>query len=87
MLFRCPYGYLFEAKSKGMVLRKLKGFTKPYVIKPPLSQETEFSEGDAFGFSIVLFGDAAKFERHLLAAVLDMGSKGIGTMERRERLS
>lgn len=86
LLFRCPYGYLFETPSKGMFLRRLRGFTKPYVIKPPASEETEFSEGDPLIFSIVLFGDSARFERQLLSAVIDAGRGGIGTREGRGRL-
>ncbi|MEM3740041.1 MAG: CRISPR system precrRNA processing endoribonuclease RAMP protein Cas6 [Candidatus Korarchaeum sp.] len=86
MLLRCPYGYLFEAKSKGIVLRKLEGFTKPYVLKPPLSDSVEFSEGDPLSFSVVLFGDAVGFEKQLLSAVIEMGRRGIGRRERRGRV-
>jgi len=80
-LFRCPYGYLFRAVSKGFVLRKVRGFTKPYVIKPPSPEKTDFSEGDPLTFSIVLFGDSARFEKQLLSAVLDMGRRGLGKKE------
>ncbi|MGC8933337.1 MAG: CRISPR system precrRNA processing endoribonuclease RAMP protein Cas6 [Candidatus Methanodesulfokora sp.] len=86
LLFRCPYGYLYEVKSKGIVLRNIEGFTKPYVIKPPVTEETDFSEGDSFTFSIVLFGDSTRFEKQVLSAVIEMGRKGIGTREKRGRL-
>ena len=81
-LLRCPYGYLYETKSKGIVLRNIEGFTKPYVIKPPVTEETDFSEGDELRFSIVLFGDSTKFERHILSAVIEMGRKGLGRREK-----
>lgn len=78
LLLKCPYGYLFEAKSKGLALRKLEGYTKPYTIKPPLMEETNFEEGDELTFSVVLFGDAAKFERQLLASVAEIARRGLG---------
>jgi hypothetical protein len=86
LIFRCPYGYIYRTPSKGLVLRKISGFTKPYVIKPPPDERTEFSEGEEFKFSIVLFGDSVKFEKQLLSAVLEMGRKGLGTKERRGKL-
>ncbi len=86
LIFRCPYGYLYETPSKGLVLRKISGFTKPYVMKPPPDERTDFSEGEEFKFSIVLFGDSVKFERHILSAVVEMGRRGLGTKERRGKL-
>ena len=77
-LFRCPYGYLYRAKSKGIVLRNLEHFTKPYVIKPPLEQRAEYGEGDVISFSVVLFGDAIEFEWELLNAVRAMCRTGLG---------
>mgnify|MGYP000234374527 CR=1 FL=1 len=85
LIFKCPYGYLYETPSKGLVLRKISGFTKPYVIKPP-DEKTDFSEGEELKFSVVLFGDSAKFEKQLLSAVLEMGRRGLGTKERRGKL-
>ncbi len=86
MIFRCPYGYLYKTPSKGLVLKKISGFTKPYVIKPPLTSEMDFSEGDSLTFSLVLFGDAVSFENPLFMAVKDMCRHGLGVKGKKGRL-
>jgi len=85
-IFNCPYGYLFRSKSKGLVLRNIKGFTKPYVIKPPLEKRTEYRRGSRIKFSVVLFGDAIKFENAVLNAVFAMCNYGLGTKDAKGRL-
>jgi hypothetical protein len=86
LIFRCPYGYLYRTPSKGLILRKVSGFTKPYVIKPPAAEKMDFSEGEKMGFSVVLFGDSTRFEKQLLSAVVEMGRRGLGIREKRGRL-
>ncbi len=85
-IFNCPYGYLFRAKSKGIVLKNLEHFTKPYVIKPPLESKTEYRRGDTLGFSMVLFGDAIEYEMHVINAVNSMCRTGLGFKGRRGEL-
>ena len=85
-VFKCPFGYLYRAPSKGMILRKIKGYTKPYVIKPPLNSKTSFSKGDEFNFSIVLFGDSTTFEMPLLISIQEMARSGLGRKGKRGRL-
>lgn len=83
LMFKCPYGYLFRAKSKGIVLRKNMHYTKPYVIKPPLEQRTIYKRGDTITFSIVLHGDAMEYEHHIVQAVNSMCRWGLGFRDRR----
>jgi len=78
LIFNCPYGYIFKSKSKGLVLSNIEGFTKPYVIKPPLDRKTFYEKGSKIKFSIVLFGDAIKFENSIFNAVFSMCNHGIG---------
>jgi len=78
LLFKCPYGYLFRTKSKGIVLRKLDHYTKPYVIKPPLESKTDYLPGDVLRFSLVLFGDSMEYEWHIFNAVNSMCRQGLG---------
>ncbi len=86
ILFKCPYGYLFRATTKGIVLRKIKHYTKPYVIKPPLEPKTEYRAGDTLRFSIVLYGDAMAYEDHLFNAVNSMCRSGLGSRDCRGSL-
>ncbi len=75
---KCPYGYLFRARSKGIVLRKIMHISKPLVLKPPLTLRREFRRGDQLVFSTVLFGDSIVFEKDLIEAILRLGERGIG---------
>ncbi len=85
IVFKCPFGYLFRARSKGIVLSKLKGYAKPYVLKPPLSEKQKYAAGDELVFSFILFGDAVQFESELIKAVLTLCDAGIGERDARGR--
>jgi hypothetical protein len=82
---KCPYGYLFRARSKGIVLRKIIHISKPLVLKPPLTLRREFRRGDQLVFSAVLFGDSIVFEKDLIESILRLGERGIGYRGRRGR--
>lgn len=86
VLFHCPFGYLYRAPSKGVVLRGLESVVKPYVVKPPLDPRVLYRRGDVIRFSLALFGDALRFEDAVLQAVMDMCHSGLGTREGRARL-
>jgi len=86
LLFKCPYSYLFRTTTKGIVLRKIEHYTKPYVIKPPLESKTTYRPGETIRFSLVLFGDATEFEDHVFNAVNSMCRFGLGTKEYRGKL-
>jgi len=85
-LFSCPFGYIYESRSKGIVLRKIEEFPKPYSLKPPLDGKEVYSEGDRLTFSFVLLGDAVKFEDEIIRAVVSMCSAGIGVRGKRGRV-
>jgi len=86
LLHDCPYGYLIRTPSKGVVLRKLEAVSKPLVLKPPLDYSSGVRAGSALTFSVVLFGDAVRFEKHLLLAVSQMAKNGLGRREKRSPL-
>lgn len=82
---KCAYGYLYRARSKGIVLKGISGFSKPFVLKPPLTLAKQFNPGDELVFSIVLFGDAIRFEREIIYSIILLGRRGIGRRFRRGR--
>lgn len=76
---RCVYARTFEVRP---VARDAKARTTaiphPYVIEPPLSTETQFQAGQAFDFSLLLFGDANEHLPYFIYAFETMGKHGIG---------
>ncbi|OYT35093.1 hypothetical protein B6U96_11335 [Archaeoglobales archaeon ex4484_92] len=85
-LFSCPFGYLFKTESRGIVLRRLEGFSKPYVIKPPLEKKQEYNVGERINFGMVLFGDATRFESCLIDAIKSLCRDGFGFENHRGKL-
>ncbi len=86
LIFKCPFGYLFRASSKGIVLRKIEGYPKPHVLKPPIEEKERYSKDDILEFSIVLFGDSAQFESDLIRAISELCKTGIGVRNKRSSL-
>ncbi len=84
---QCPYGYLYRARSKGIVLKNIKGISKPFVLKPPLNRDEVFEEGDELVFSIILFGDSIRFERDIILSILRLSEKGLGKKSSRGRFN
>jgi len=82
---QCPFGYLYRARSKGIVLKKLMGVSKPFVLKPPLDNRRFYRAGDRMEFSIILFGDSIRFEKDVILSVIELGRSGLGFREARGR--
>ncbi|MGC8660241.1 MAG: CRISPR system precrRNA processing endoribonuclease RAMP protein Cas6 [Desulfomonilaceae bacterium] len=73
---RCVYFQVFEnttGDNHGSVARP-----HPFVIEPPETTKTRFSNGDEFNFSILLFGFANSYLPYFIYAFEEMGKTGLG---------
>ncbi|MDQ7837995.1 MAG: CRISPR system precrRNA processing endoribonuclease RAMP protein Cas6 [Thermodesulfobacteriota bacterium] len=64
---RCVYAFFFESPPPN-----------PFVIEPPLTTQTRFLPGEAFDFTLLLFGRAVEYLPYCVYAFDRMGQTGIG---------
>jgi len=85
---RCVYATTFEttASAPGNSRRQAAP-PHPYVIEPPLTEESRFAAGAPFEFNLLLFGQANDALPYFVYAFQGMGDQGIGKKigERRSR--
>jgi hypothetical protein len=76
----CPYAYIFETpKVSGMNLEhQADNLPHPFVIEPPLTEQTEFQAGDEFEIGLVLFGKSVDFLPYFVFTFDQMGKMGLG---------
>lgn len=76
----CPYAYIFETfpPPGAEALRKFNSIPRPFVIEPPLEQQTEYPPGAVLDFSLVLIGKAIQYFPYFLVVFRELGSVGIG---------
>jgi len=76
----CPYAYIFETpKVSGMKLEhQADNLPHPFVIEPPLTEQTEFQAGDEFEIGLVLFGKSVSFLPYFVYTFDQMGRMGLG---------
>jgi CRISPR/Cas system endoribonuclease Cas6 (RAMP superfamily) len=79
LLKSCAYFRIFEnaqpQEGDGNGVRP-----HPFVIEPPDSAKTRFSNGDEFNFSVLLFGFANGYLPYFVYAFEEMGKIGIGRL-------
>jgi CRISPR-associated endoribonuclease Cas6 len=84
---KCVYALVFET-SEFMDLPKnsrIASPPRPFVIEPPPTTETDFSEGSAFDFNLLLFGEVNNNLPYFIYAIDQMGKIGIGKKINGER--
>jgi hypothetical protein len=80
---QCVYCRVFEAPADGD--RGEPAQFHPFVIEPPLSEETVFRLDDRFDFTLILFGWANDYLPYFVYAFREMGRLGVGRHVRGER--
>jgi CRISPR-associated endoribonuclease Cas6 len=76
----CPYGYIFETSppEDSAALSNLQDVPVPFVVEPPLEEETDYAPGDRLGFNVVLVGRARNYLPYFILAFEELGRSGIG---------
>lgn len=78
---RCVYALVFETSDVAKVPggMKISSLPHPFVIEPPLTTQTLFSEGMSFDFTLLLFGEVNDSLPYFIYAFDRMGKMGIGS--------
>jgi len=77
---RCIYYQVFETPSLSEDAgdSRVASPPHPFVIEPPLTDETHFEKGDPFEFQLLLFGQVNGYLPYFIYAFDEMGKVGIG---------
>lgn len=83
---RCVYARTFELNPTARDERtRTAAIPHPYVIEPPLTTGTHFQVGQAFDFSLLLFGESNDYLPYFIYAFETMGESGIGKAQSGKR--
>ncbi len=74
---RCIYALTFEYFAAGKGAR-IAARPHPYVIEPPLQALHNYQPGEAFDFTLLLFGEFNNYLPYYIYAFEQMGKSGIG---------
>jgi hypothetical protein len=77
---QCAYAYIFETPRLNDIAlsHQADNFPHPFIIEPPLSQQTRFHTGEQFEFRLVLIGKAIDYLPYFLLCFFQLGFMGIG---------
>lgn len=82
---KCAYALLFT--PSGMTgAKRIRNCPRGYVLKPPLSQETNFTSSSPLRFEIVLVGDRVDYFPYVVVPLKELGRVGIGLNRGRFKL-
>jgi len=90
----CPYKAVFEPSPPpgGDRLSKNQDIPRPFVFRAPQTQQTQFKQGERFGFDLVLIGRALDFLPYFVLSFRELAREGLGlnrakcTLEKVEEL-
>ncbi|MBI5207147.1 MAG: CRISPR system precrRNA processing endoribonuclease RAMP protein Cas6 [Candidatus Firestonebacteria bacterium] len=76
----CIYLKIFETPlpCDAQIMRKYRNTVHPFVLTPPLNNQTEFISSDILTFEIILFGETIKLIDYFINAIKLLGEIGIG---------
>jgi len=79
---RCVYARVFETAAVPTQPARQAAPPHPYVIEPTLEGKTRYVAGDAFDFTLLLFGEFNDYLPYFVYAFETMGEQGLGRHRR-----
>jgi len=79
---RCVYARVFETAAVPTQPARQAAPPHPYVIEPPPDRQTRYVAGDAFDFTLLLFGEFNDYLPYFVYAFETMGEEGLGRHRR-----
>lgn len=85
----CPYAYIFEtAPPPGSeALRNFENIPRPFVLEPPMENNTEYKAGEKLTFNLVLIGKAIGYLPYFIVAFRELGEMGLGRLRKKYLLA
>ena len=76
----CAYAYIFETPSSASVDAKYHSpaLPHPFIIEPPLTDQTQFEPGETLRFGLVLIGKSIQYLPYFIFAFHQLGEMGLG---------
>jgi hypothetical protein len=84
----CAYGVLFEPSPPpgAEALSKNEAVPRPFVIEPPLGQQTDYGKDEYLDFGLILIGQATAYLPYFVVAFQELGRRGLGRQSGRFEL-
>uniref|UniRef100_A0A7V3ZWF4 CRISPR system precrRNA processing endoribonuclease RAMP protein Cas6 n=1 Tax=candidate division WOR-3 bacterium TaxID=2052148 RepID=A0A7V3ZWF4_UNCW3 len=78
LINKCVYSFIFETpRPEGaQIMRKYKNIPHPFIIEPPIDNNTHFQPNDTILFKLILIGKAIDFLPYFLYSFELMAEKG-----------
>ena len=76
----CPYRVIFEpSPPQGSErLSKNQDIPRPFIFRPPLTQQTSFQKDEFFQFELILIGRALEFLPYFVLSFRELAEEGLG---------
>jgi hypothetical protein len=86
--YQCPYTKVFNPfiPPDAAQFSGNRNIPRPFVFKPPLSEQTHYAGGEALVFDLVLVGAAIDYLPYFVVAFRELGVTGFGVNRARVRL-
>ncbi|KPL90183.1 CRISPR system precrRNA processing endoribonuclease RAMP protein Cas6 [Herpetosiphon geysericola] len=74
----CPYRVLFTPEATPGQIVGVRDAPRPFVVRPPLADQTHFRRGDRLTFDVLLLGSAIPYAQSMIMAFIHLGRLGLG---------